>query len=127
MQEEIFGPILPILTYKSHEEAIRTLKDFEKPLSMYIFSENRKVQNWFLNDLSSGSVAINDTITQVANPHLPFGGVGKSGIGHYHGKYSFDTFSHTKSIIKKGTLFDPPIVYPPYGKKQFKLIRRVFK
>ncbi len=127
MQEEIFGPILPILTYKSHEEAIGTLKDFEKPLSMYIFSENRKVQNWFLNDLSSGSVAINDTITQVANPHLPFGGVGKSGIGHYHGKYSFDTFSHTKSIIKKGTLFDPPIVYPPYGKKQFKLIKRVFK
>lgn len=127
MQEEIFGPVLPIISYKKHEEAINTLKAFEKPLSMYIFSENKKVQNWFLKDLSSGSVAINDTITQVANPYLPFGGVGESGIGHYHGKYSFDTFSHTKSIIKKGTLFDPPIVYPPYGKKQFKLIRRVFK
>jgi aldehyde dehydrogenase (NAD+) len=127
MQEEIFGPVLPVVTYKTHKEAITTLNSFEKPLALYVFSENKKVQNWFIQEVSSGSAAINDTITQVANPHLPFGGVGQSGIGRYHGKYSFDTFSHIKSFVKKKTLFDPPLVYPPYGKRKLNFIKRIFK
>jgi len=127
MQEEIFGPVLPVVTYKNTEDAIDTLNGFEKPLALYVFAGDRKTQNRFIQKVSSGSAAINDTITQVANPYLPFGGVGQSGIGRYHGKYSFDTFSHTKSFVKKGTLFDPPLVYPPYGKKKLSLIKRIFK
>jgi aldehyde dehydrogenase (NAD+) len=117
MQEEIFGPILPILTYKQIDEVIAILKDKEKPLALYLFTKNKEVEAKVFNALSFGGGAINDTIMHVANAHLPFGGVGASGIGAYHGKTSFDTFSHFKSYVKKNPLFDSRLLYPPYSKK----------
>ena len=96
MQEEIFGPILPILTYQSFDEAINFIQQRPKPLSLYLFSEDENATQRVLNELSFGGGAINDTLMQLANPNLPFGGVGTSGMGRYHGKYSFDTFTHEK-------------------------------
>ncbi|MFP4078914.1 MAG: aldehyde dehydrogenase family protein [Candidatus Izemoplasmataceae bacterium] len=127
MQEEIFGPILPVLTYEDLDAVISTIKKNPKPLALYIFAKSKKTQDTLLEALPSGSAAVNDTITQVANVHLPFGGVGQSGFGRYHGKYSFDTFSHYKTVTRKGTAFDPPLAYPPYTEKKKKLIRKVFK
>ncbi len=127
MQEEIFGPILPIMTFNNLEEVITTLKQKEKPLALYLFTENKSVVNNVFNSLSFGGGAINDTIMHVANPNLPFGGVGHSGMGVYHGVASFKTFSHAKSYIKKSTKIDPKIAYPPYTEKQEKLVRKVLK
>ena len=117
MQEEIFGPILPILTYKNLDEVISLLKEKEKPLALYIFTKSKENQAKVFNALSFGGGAVNDTIMHVANANLPFGGVGASGIGAYHGKTSFDTFSHFKSYVKKNPLFDTRLLYPPYSKK----------
>ncbi|MFW5914008.1 MAG: aldehyde dehydrogenase family protein [Bacillota bacterium] len=127
MEEEIFGPVLPILTYDDFDKMIETIKEKPKPLALYLFTQFKNTEKRVLSEISSGSVAINDTITQVANVHLPFGGVGKSGFGGYHGKYSFDTFSHYKTVVKKRTFFDPSLAYPPYTKKKQRLLRRVFK
>ena len=96
MQEEIFGPILPILTYQSLDEAIAFIHQRPKPLSLYLFSEDENATQRVINELSFGGGAINDTLMHLANPKLPFGGVGASGMGRYHGKYSFDTFTHEK-------------------------------
>ncbi len=126
MQEEIFGPILPILTFNSIDEAISKLRELEKPLAFYIFTKSQTIESMILEKLSFGSAAINDTITQVANNNLPFGGVGASGIGSYHGKQSFDTFSHHKTYIKKSTIIDPKIAYPPYKNKE-KWLKRILK
>jgi len=112
MQEEIFGPILPILTYTSIEDALYKIKTLEKPLALYYFGENEKMQQQVMEYVSFGGGSINDTLYHLANPHLPFGGVGSSGMGAYHGKYSFDTFSHKKSILKQTTKFDLPFRYP---------------
>lgn len=112
MQEEIFGPLLPVLTFQNLEEAISVLKTKEKPLSLYYFSENNKSQKRILESLSFGGGCINDTLYHLANPNLPFGGVGNSGMGAYHGKDSFDTFSHKKSVLKQTTKFDIPLRYP---------------
>lgn len=114
MQEEIFGPILPILTFQTIEEAIRTVQDHEKPLALYLFAEDERVQQQMLAQVSFGGGCVNDTIMHIANPHLPFGGVGQSGIGAYHGKASFDAFSHYKSVLKQTTKFDIPIRYPNF-------------
>ncbi|MCZ4771316.1 aldehyde dehydrogenase [Staphylococcus aureus] len=103
MQEEIFGPILPILTYQSLDEAIAFIHQRPKPLSLYLFSEDENATQRVINELSFGGGAINDTLMHLANPKLPFGGVGASGMGRYHGKYSFDTFTHEKSYIFKST------------------------
>ncbi|MCP8631488.1 aldehyde dehydrogenase family protein, partial [Acinetobacter baumannii] len=103
MQEEIFGPILPILTYQSLDEAIAFIHQRPKPLSLYLFSEDENATQRVLNELSFGGGAINDTLMHLSNPKLPFGGVGASGMGRYHGKYSFDTFTHEKSYIFKST------------------------
>ncbi|MFW6284740.1 MAG: aldehyde dehydrogenase family protein [Bacillota bacterium] len=127
MQEEIFGPILPVLTYDTLDAVIDTLRQQPKPLALYVFTKSKATEAKVLGAIPSGSAAVNDTITQVANVHLPFGGVGESGFGRYHGKYSFDTFSHTKTVVKKGTAFDPPLAYPPYSGKKEKLIRKVFR
>ncbi|MFP4286954.1 MAG: aldehyde dehydrogenase [Candidatus Izemoplasmataceae bacterium] len=126
MQEEIFGPLLPILTFDSLEQAIQTLKTKDKPLALYLFTETKAHEQKVFNRLSFGSGAINDTITQVASFYLPFGGVGASGIGKYHGKASFDTFSNEKTYVKKTTKFDPKTAYPPYKNKE-KLIKKILK
>lgn len=111
MKEEIFGPILPILSYKHIENAINAIKIRPKPLACYIFTSNRDLAKQLINEISFGGGCINDCILQLANHHLPFGGVGQSGMGSYHGKYSFDTFSHEKSIQNNTYLFDVPLRY----------------
>ena len=116
MQEEIFGPVLPMLTYGSLTELvekIRTLPDH--PLALYLFTEDAKVEREILDSVQFGGGCINNTVMHVANPNLPFGGVGESGMGAYHGKHSFDTFSHKRSILKATTLFDIKLRYAPYG------------
>lgn len=117
MQEEIFGPILPILDYSNLEDAIALINQRPKPLALYLFSNNESKQKWVLEATSSGGVCINDTIFQVGVIDLPFGGVGASGMGAYHGKASFDTFSHYKSVLKKSFRFELNVRYPPYGNK----------
>lgn len=126
MQEEIFGPILPILTYQSLDEAISFIHQRPKPLSLYLFSEDENATQRVINELSFGGGAINDTLMHLANPKLPFGGVGASGMGRYHGKYSFDTFTHEKSYIFKSTRLESGVHLPPY-KGKFKYIKAFFK
>ncbi|MEM9905626.1 MAG: aldehyde dehydrogenase [Cyanobacteria bacterium P01_D01_bin.44] len=125
MQEEIFGPILPILTYERLEDAIMQINARPKPLALYFFSKDGAKQDYILGATSSGGVCINDTVMQVGVSGLPFGGVGDSGIGSYHGKASFDTFSHQKSVLKKGLWLDLDWRYAPYSSKQLQQIRRI--
>jgi aldehyde dehydrogenase (NAD+) len=127
MQEEIFGPILPILTFTNLEDVIQTLKTKEKPLALYLFSENKKTQQRVWSALSFGNGAINDALMQVATSQLPFGGVGQSGFGSYHDIHSFMTFSHQKSYIRKSTKIDVPIAYPPYDEMKLKVIKKLLK
>ena len=126
MCEEIFGPILPIISYKTIEDAIAYVKKFEKPLALYMFTNDKKIQNKIMNEISFGGGCINDTIIHIANSNMGFGGVGYSGIGNYHGKRSFDTFSHERSITKKYGL-DLPMRYMPYNDFKDKLIRMFLK
>lgn len=115
MQEEIFGPVLPILTYSTLEEAIQLIKVQSKPLALYMFSTNNDNIKKVMENVSFGGGCINETLWHLGNPHLPFNGVGDSGIGGYHGKYSFDTFSHEKSVLRRSNLLDIWFRYP--GKK----------
>ncbi|MHB1196853.1 MAG: aldehyde dehydrogenase [Lutibacter sp.] len=116
MQEEIFGPILPVITYQTLDAAIAKIKEGEKPLSCYIFTSNNKLKNKLLNELSFGGGAINDAVMHITNSNLPFGGVGESGIGSYHGEYGFKTFSHYKGILEKLTWIEPNLKYFPHSK-----------
>jgi len=125
MEDEIFGPILPIITYDDFDEAIDLIQSKPKPLSLYLFSEDENITERVLNEISFGGGAINDTLMQLANPNLPFGGIGASGIGQYHGKYSFETFSHDKSYIFKSTRLESSLLFPPY-KGKFKYIKTFF-
>src|SRR5699024_7194717 len=100
MQEEIFGPILPVLSYTYLEDALAQIRSMDKPLALYYFGEDEKTQQQVIEYVPFGGGSINDTLYHLANPHLPFGGVGSSGMGAYHGQYGFDTFSHRKSIMK---------------------------
>jgi len=127
MQEEIFGPILPILPVPDVDAAISFVNAREKPLSLYVFSRDRSTANRVLRRTSSGSACINTAIVQLAVPDLPFGGVGESGMGAYHGRRGFDTFSHLKSVLEKPTKPDPPLLYPPYKKLRERLLRRILK
>lgn len=112
MQEEIFGPILPIIEYDHLQEMINVINSRPKPLALYIFSESKEMQRTLINNISYGGGCINDTVYHLSSPYLPFGGVGDSGMGAYHGKGSFDVFSHNKSILKQTTWFDLPFRYP---------------
>lgn len=112
MQEEIFGPILPVLEYDQLPEVIEGIGNHPNPLALYLFTKDKQVQEEVLNAVSFGGGCINDTIYHIVSPYLPFGGVGTSGSGAYHGKASFDTFSHQKSILKQTTKFDIPFRYP---------------
>lgn len=123
MQEEIFGPILPILTYKTIDEAEKFVTDREKPLALYIFTQKKEVENRFLKYVPFGGGCVNDTIVHLATSEMGFGGVGNSGMGSYHGKKSFDTFSHEKSILKKYGWLDLPMRYQPYQTLYLKLIK----
>lgn len=125
MQEEIFGPILPILETESLEDAIAHISSGERPLAAYIFTGNRKLAEKFMRTVPFGGGCINDTIMQLASPRLPFGGTGESGIGTYHGKWGFRTFTHYKSILSKGTSIDPPFRYAPYNRVISRLIHRL--
>lgn len=126
MKEEIFGPLLPILTFSELDDAISEIKQMDKPLALYYFGKGVQPQNKVLKHLSFGGGCINDTLYHLANPNLPFGGVGSSGMGAYHGKYGFDTFSHHKSIMKQTTKFDLPLRYPG-GRLNHMLVKRVMK
>src|SRR5699024_9585666 len=124
MQEEIFGPILPILTYQKIEEAIRAVQNHPKPLAFYLFTSDDKVEQEVIETVPFGGGCINDTVDHLSNRGLAFGGIGHSGIGNYRSKASFDLFSHQKSVMHKGTWLDIPLRYPPY-KGNLKWLKRL--
>ena len=126
MQEEIFGPLLPILTFDKETELDSIISKFEKPLALYVFTESPDFYKQIIQNHSFGGGCINDTIIHFANKRLPFGGVGHSGIGAYHGSLSFDTFSHQKSIVKKANWLDLPMRYAPY-KDKLTTIKKLLK
>ena len=126
MKEEIFGPILPILEFDNIYQVINLVNDNPKPLALYLFSNNKSTQEKIIRDISFGGGCINDTLVHFATSYMPFGGVGESGMGGYHGKASFDTFSHEKGIVKKSNLFDIALRYPPY-KDNLKILKKVIK
>ncbi|MFP8489685.1 aldehyde dehydrogenase [Gracilimonas sp. Q87] len=126
MEEEIFGPILPVIVFDSIADAMHIVNSKPKPLALYLFTENSTTERLVLKECSFGGGAVNDVVSYLGNRHLPFGGVGNSGMGVYHGKSSFDTFSHTKSIMRKPTWLDIPFRYAPY-KGKLKWIKRILK
>lgn len=125
MQEEIFGPILPVLTFQNFNEALLQINDHEKPLSAYLFTDNSEEKESFVSKISFGGGCINDVIMHLSNDYLPFGGVGNSGIGNYHGKFGFETFSHQKSILDRATWGEPDFKYPPYTDKKMTWIKKL--
>ncbi|GAA0871865.1 aldehyde dehydrogenase [Gangjinia marincola] len=127
MEDEIFGPILPILSYSTTEDLDELINSYGKPLSLYVFSEDAAFAEEMITRYSFGGGTVNDTIVHFTNKKLPFGGVGNSGYGAYHGKRTFDTFSHKKAITKRGTWLDIPVRYAPYSAKKLKLIRKSLK
>lgn len=126
MEDEIFGPILPVLTYENLGEAIERIGEYPKPLAAYFFTENELAETYFIENLPFGGGCINDTVTHVGNIHLPFGGVGNSGVGSYHGKASFELFTHGKSMMKRSTKIPMKVVLPPY-KNKIKVIKNLLK
>lgn len=126
MKDEIFGPILPVLTYRDLDEAIEFVDARPHPLALYLFTESKAVEQKTFKHLAFGGGCVNDVLMHLTNPNLPFGGVGDSGIGSYHGRYSFETFSHAKSILRNTTKFDLPLRYPNF-KSAEKLIRLVYR
>ena len=127
MQEEIFGPILPVLTYTDLESVIETVNRRPKPLALYLFSEDKKTVEAVTSRCAFGGGCVNDVIIHLATTHMPFGGVGESGMGAYHGKAGFDTFTHYKSIVDKKLWIDLPIRYQPYQKHTKNLIKKFLK
>jgi len=126
MQEEIFGPLLPIIEYDDIDEAIAFINQRPRPLALYCFSENKEIQNRVMRETSSGGGCINDTISHIGSQELPFGGIGSSGMGAYHGKASFDTFSHRRGILFRSNLVDMPLRYPPY-RDRVSLLQFIFR
>lgn len=127
MQEEIFGPVLPVLEFHRLEDAIRMVERREKPLALYLFTTDKKAENKVLRRLSFGGGCVNDTVVHLTSPYMGFGGVGCSGMGSYHGKLSFDTFSHQKSVMKKYNWLDLPIRYQPYHAWKLRLLKLVLR
>ncbi len=124
MDEEVFGPILPVIAVDSLDEAVAFVNADDKPLALYTFSEDDAENRRIINSTTSGGVCVNGTIMHISTPHLPFGGVGESGMGAYHGRYGFDTFSHQRSVYTRSTRLDPPILYPPYTASKERIVRR---
>lgn len=125
MKEEIFGPILPVIVYRDQQEVFSHIAENPYPLALYIFSSNKKTAEYYIEHIRFGGGCVNNTLIHLGNPDLPFGGVGTSGIGQYHGEHGFDTFSRVKSIMKTPTWFDAPLWYPPYG-NNIRWIRKIF-
>ena len=126
MTNEIFGPIIPVVTYKTNSEALEIIRRNDTPLAQYIFTKDKNVKNFFETNVLFGGGCINDTIMHISTPLLAFGGVGQSGMGGYHGKRGFDTFSHYKSIINKSTKLDLPLRYRPHSNFKIKTIKKFF-
>ncbi len=124
MQKEIFGPIMPVLVYDRVSEVIEEVNRHPKPLALYLFTSNKEVENQILSRISFGGGCVNDTIVHLATSHMPFGGAGESGMGGYHGKWSFDTFTRQKGVLKKSTLVDIKLRYAPYREK-LKLLKKI--
>lgn len=127
MADEIFGPILPIVSYESLDEAVDKVRYGEKPLAMYIFSKNKEYIESIKSRISSGNITINDTVKHFSIDSLPFGGVGHSGMGSYHGKYSIETFSHRRGVYRNKARFNIKQIAPPYNEKAFEFLRKLFK
>jgi aldehyde dehydrogenase (NAD+) len=117
MNDEIFGPIVPVIAFNTREEAKAIIDRHPNPLAFYVFTSDNKKEKWWLEQVPFGGGCVNNASWHLTNHNLPFGGRGNSGIGHYHGKHSFDTFSHHKAIMKTPTWFDPAIKYPPFKGK----------
>ena len=127
MKEEIFGPVLPIIEYDDINNVIRIIKEHEKPLACYVFTRDEDTAKHIIKSISYGGGCINDVIIQVSNHYMPFGGVGSSGIGSYHGKFGFDTFSHKKSIVWSKTMIDLPIRYAPFSPLKFRMLKKILE
>jgi len=125
MEEEIFGPVLPVLVFDDFFKIVAQLKRLPKPLALYYFGHNKGKQKLIFNELSFGGGTINDVVMHISNPNLPFGGVGNSGIGNYHGKKGFETFSHHKSLMKRADWIDLPLKYPPYSIGKLNVVKKV--
>ena len=125
MQEEIFGPLLPVITYRTLDEAIARINSMECPLSLYLFSKKKENIEKVTAKCQFGGGCVNDTIIHLATPYMGFGGCGESGMGNYHGKDGFETFSHIKSIVDKKTWMDLPVRYQPYHKVKKWILKRV--
>ena len=126
MKEEIFGPILPVMTYSDINDVISKLQTLPNPLALYVFSKDKEAYWNIIKSVSFGGGAVNDTIQHVACVDMPFGGVGNSGVGRYHGKYTFDTFTHLKSVLVRNPDFDISLMYPPYSDDTIKTIKKFF-
>lgn len=124
MQEEIFGPVLPVLTYDSLDDLIARQQKKARPLALYIFTGDRALEKRIVSALPSGGVCVNDTVIHLANPHVPFGGVGNSGMGACHGRTGFDTFTHYRTVVRRGAL-DLPMRYAPYGGKNLNTVKKL--
>jgi acyl-CoA reductase-like NAD-dependent aldehyde dehydrogenase len=122
MQEEIFGPVLPVIDFDEFEEVYGIIEQNPKPLATYIFSRNKRLIREFMLRTQSGNAAVNETVMQIASPYLPYGGIGTSGLGRYHGKKSFETFSNMRSVLVKSNLLDIWLRYPPYSKLKTKIV-----
>lgn len=125
MQEEIFGPILPIITVEHISQAIAFVNQRSKPLALYLYSNDSGFEQQVLHSTSAGNVCVNDGFMFMLNPELPFGGVGNSGMGSYHGQTGFDTFSHLKTVMKRSFMFDIPLRYPPFTETKLKLLKKL--
>ena len=124
MQEEIFGPLFPVMTYRTSEDVVRTVRSMEKPLALYYFSMDPRKMDFIERHISYGGGCFNDTILHLASSTMPFGGAGESGMGSYHGKYGFDTFSHKKGIVRKTMKLDVNFRYRPYTDKKESMMKK---
>ena len=126
MKEEIFGPILPVLTFSTRDEALKIIKQHANPLALYLFTSNKKIEEYWVKNVAFGGGCINNTDWHVTNHHLPFGGVGNSGTGAYHGKFTFDNFTRLKPVMSTPAWFDPAIKYPSF-KGRMRLLKWLIK
>ncbi len=127
MQEEIFGPIMPLITYENLDEVLEYISSKDKPLAFYLFTKSKNKAKDIMNKMSYGGGCINDVIMHVSEENLPFGGVGKSGMNSYHGKESYKIFTHSKSVLEKNYKLEMNLKYPPYNKKKLKFVKWFFR
>ena len=127
MGEEIFGPVLPVMTWKTFDEALAIIRSFPAPLACYVFSSSKVFQEQVINSVPFGGATINDVVIHLANNHMGFGGFGESGMGAYHGKVGFDCFTHYKSTLKKSNLIEMPVRNPPFSKAKMSIVKLLMR